>query len=100
MVKLQHAPAQDLPDPAGEIVVVPRPVWVGAGYLDAGGRGGASHPRIGFPGWPGIVKRHDLGSGRHWHGLIVHSSHERPFTRVGGNETRLSAMPLSSTIRA
>jgi hypothetical protein len=65
MLKLQHPPAQGLADPAGQVVILPRPGRVGIGDLDATSRGGAGHPGIGSRRRRGVVERNDLGSA--WH---------------------------------
>ena len=78
MLKLQHPPAQGLADPAGEVVILPRPGRVGVGDLDAGSRGGAGHPWIGSRRRRRVVERNDLGSARHPGSLSG--------TRVTGNK--------------
>jgi hypothetical protein len=65
MLKLQHPPAQGLADPPGEVVIPPRPGWVGVDDLDASSRGRAGHPWIGSRRRRGVVERNDLGSARH-----------------------------------
>jgi hypothetical protein len=50
VLQLQRPPAQGLPDPPGELLVLPRPGGIGIGDLDANRRGGAGQPRIGSGG--------------------------------------------------
>jgi hypothetical protein len=70
VLQLQHPPAQRLPDPAGEAVVLPRPAGVGIGHVDAGARPGAGHhPGIGSRGRRGVVERHDLDTAGHQRSL-------------------------------
>ena len=70
MLKLQDPPAQGLPDPGGQDTVVPRPVRIGSGYLDADGSRAAGHPGRGSRGRRGVIERHDLGSAGHQRSLL------------------------------
>ena len=93
MFKLQHSPAQGLPDPAGQLVVLPRPGRIGFGYLDADRRGGAGHPWIASRGWRGIDERHDLDSAGHQRSLwpVHRQCSVSPAGQVGSPSFRAKA---------
>ena len=70
VLQLQHPPAQGLPDPVSQLVVLPRPGGIGIGDLDADGRNGAWHPQIGAGRRRGVGERHDLGPAGHPRSLL------------------------------